>query len=491
MGIDHRIRIVDPLYQVASKLTGAEMQVVKDVLFYGRLFLFSRSFRNLIVTDDTLTLIACSVLLLAGAVIAFPLSFVMKSNVVIGMLLVPFVMKCQSIKGLNFCYLLGAIFCGIMAFYYNVRIGYFFLISFFLLTVIELTVGKINHLIAFLVLFMSPVFDQVAVVVGFPLRLMLSSVAGDLLASAGMDVRVEGNLMILNGAELSVDDACMGLNMLVFSMLAGVVVVAHRTRSLNRTPEFIRTCLFFLIAFILNIVCNLIRIMVLVIFQVEEMDPMHEIIGLFCFVLYLVVPLYYLSRYVVKKYEITRSGNLKLNGIHFRILISLSALILVVGIRINVQRSHPSNILPVACSVPGFKQEGMKDGITKLFNQQALVYVKPIPEFFTSEHTPLLCWRGTGYRFESIRVIQVNGKRVYAGKLVRPHSTLYTAWWYANGETQTIEQLEWRLKMLKGDPGFSLINVTVEDEEKLTENIRMVLNGKCLNQRPGPLTDVK
>lgn len=463
------------------------MQVVKDILFYGRLFLFSRSFRNLIVTDDILTLVTCSALLLAGAVSAFPLSFVMKSNVVIGMMLVPFVLKCRSTKGLNFGYLLGAIFFGVMAFYYNVRIGYFFLISFFLLTIVGLTIGRTNHLIVFLVLFMSPVFDQVVAIVGFPLRLMLSSVVGDLLARAGMDVQVEGNLMILNGAELSVDDACMGLNMLAFSMLAGVVVIAHRVRSLKRTPLFIRTCLFFLVAFILNVVCNLIRIMVLVIFQVSEMDPMHEIVGLFCFVLYLVVPLYYLSRYVVTKDTLIRPGYLRLNRIHYHILISISALILVLGIRVNVQRSRPSSIQPRAWSVSGFKQESMKDGITKFFNHHALVYVKPIPDFFTSEHTPLLCWRGTGYRFESIRVIRVNGKRVYVGKLVRPHSTLFTAWWYTNGETQTIEQLEWRLKMLKGDAGFSLINVTVEDEDKLTENIRIVLNGKYLNQPSCPL----
>ena len=457
------------------------MQVVRDLLFYGRLFLFSRSFRNLVVSEDKLTLIICSALMLAGALAAFPLSFVMKSNVVIGLLLIPFVLKCGNIKRLNAGYLLGAICCGIVAFHYNIRIGYFFLIYLFFLTLVELTVGKTNRLIVFLMLFTSPIFDQVAVVIGFPLRLMLSSIAGDLLASTGMDILVQGNLMIVNGADFSVDDACMGLNMLAFSMLVGVFVIAHRARTLNRTPTFVRTGLFFLTAFILNLFCNLIRILVLVIFQINEADPMHEIVGLLCFVIYLMLPLYYVSSYVVNGFEAPRMRNIQLRGIHYRILISVSVLILVLGIRVNLHRALPPKVSVVTWSIPGFKKESMKEGITKLFNDEALIYVKPIAEFFTSEHTPLLCWRGTGYRFASIREVEVHGRRVYVGKLVRPRSTLYTAWWYANRETQTIEQVEWRLKMLKGDPAFSLINVTVEDEGKLAKNIQLVLNGKYAN----------
>ena len=122
----------------------------------------------------------------------------------------------------------------------------------------------------------------------------------------------------------------------------------------------------------------------------------------------------------------------------------------------------------------------MKDGITKLYNDEALIYIKPIPEFFSSEHTPLYCWRGTGYKFESIRLTIINGCEVYTGQLTKPGHTLQTAWWYSNGEAQTVDQLNWRIRMLKGESRFCVVNVTADSEDVLLQETKRLLNEKLI-----------
>jgi len=97
------------------------------------------------------------------------------------------------------------------------------------------------------------------------------------------------------------------------------------------------------------------------------------------------------------------------------------------------------------------------------------------------EHTPLLCWKGSGYKFKSIKEIIINGNKIYSGQLIKPGSQLYTAWWYYNGEIQTIDQLDWRIRMIKGEEKFCLINVTAKDEISLNKNLNLIFKNKLLS----------
>ena len=116
-----------------------------------------------------------------------------------------------------------------------------------------------------------------------------------------------------------------------------------------------------------------------------------------------------------------------------------------------------------------------------MYNEEMLVYVKPIPEFFTGEHTPLLCWKGSGYEFRSIKKTLVAGREIYVGQMEKQGEKLFTAWWYANGKTLTIDQWEWRLRMLKGEEKFCLINVTSKNEKSLTENVTSIFESNLLS----------
>ena len=105
-----------------------------------------------------------------------------------------------------------------------------------------------------------------------------------------------------------------------------------------------------------------------------------------------------------------------------------------------------------------------------------LVYVKSIPGWYSTEHTPLICWRGSGYEFGKVWEQKASGTACYAGVLEKKgEPSLYTAWWFDNGQEQTIAQARWRWLDAGGAPGFSLVNVTARDRQTLENQINQML----------------
>lgn len=442
-------------------------------------------FKTLGRKSQTGYFILCVSIVLIGGCFAFPLSFIVNSNVLLGLALLPVVFFYNDRQRFNYAYVCGFIFFAIIAFHYGVRIFYFFTLAFFILFLIELFIGKVNKLMLFLLVFMSPFFQQITVIIGFPIRLKLSAWAGEILSKIGYDVHVEGNMMMLNGSSFTVDEACMGLNMLVFSMLMGVFALAYQYRIRKVRLSFSKVMMFFVGVFCLDIICNLVRIMILVMFKISPENPMHEIAGLLCFCVYVIIPIYFISQYGILKAGkpvACETGTLRVERIHKSVLLLLSILILFLGIHIHHKKSQAPIIEYATVTLAGFQANNMNNGITKLYNEQALVYVKPIPEFFTSEHTPLLCWNGSGYHFEGVRKTIVEGHEIYIGQLAKSKHSLYTAWWYSNGSVQTVNQFDWRMRMLKGEKRFCLINVTANDEAVLHENLRRILQVKLLSE---------
>lgn len=124
--------------------------------------------------------------------------------------------------------------------------------------------------------------------------------------------------------------------------------------------------------------------------------------------------------------------------------------------------------------------EKMPGGISKVITNDILLYVKPIPDFFSMEHTPLICWKGSGYEFKGIRKDHSANFEVYRGKLKKGNDYLYTAWWYFNGANATIDQFTWRTDMLKGANRYCLINITSKDESTLNEYLKEILENNKL-----------
>jgi exosortase N len=426
-------------------------------------------------------LIALTALAVAGAVSAFSLIYVSNSNVLIGIALLPFVVFIDKTARFNYLYLAALIIFGGLALLYDLKIFYFFALAFYLLFLFELLLGKVNVLILFLIAAMSPFFLTIATILGFPIRLKLSEWAGDLLQLAGLDVQVEGNMMVLNGFGFSVDEACMGLNMLAISLLMGVFVMASNYKKFNSRLSFKYLSLFFVVALVLNIISNLFRIMILVVFKILPENPMHEFIGIIGLVIYVIMPLYFISSVMVKRWgTLPATPAFKTVRPAQKIMLVVIGLsVMGIGFTIDPNGAH-SRVSHAQVTLAGMEPIKMDGGITKMSDENLLIYVKPIPEFFSAEHTPLICWKGSGYHFKKISKTNIGGKEIYSGILSKGEELLYTSWWFTNGNIETIDQMEWRISMFKGGERFYLVNVTAKDETLLMQKVNAILNNKLL-----------
>jgi exosortase N len=427
-------------------------------------------------------LILIIALVLTGAVAAFPLNYVASTNFIIGLLLFPFAFFIQGETRINYLY--GGLFVafGILSFYYQLKIFYFFTLAFYILFTVEFLIGELNTVVLFLLVVMSPVFHHVVAILGFPIRIHLSQWAGSILQAIGRNVEVEGNMMLLDGFSFTVDEACMGLNMLAISMLIGVVVVLYCYRVHQARLTFIHLCFFFLTVFLLNIVANLFRILILVLFKILPENPLHELIGVAGLLMYVMIPLYFLCEQLIRRRGIRSSATVPYHTESNQkkvIAIALGIGVMILGFTIQPNRAE-AKMVHANASFKDITPVLMDGGITKFYDGNLLIYVKTIPEFFSGEHTPLICWKGSGYTFKRVRETEVDGQSVYLGTLVKGNETLYSAWWYTNGTSATIDQLEWRSKMMKEGTAFCLVNVTATNETALSEQLQLIFKGNNL-----------
>jgi exosortase N len=119
--------------------------------------------------------------------------------------------------------------------------------------------------------------------------------------------------------------------------------------------------------------------------------------------------------------------------------------------------------------------------VVRLQNDKALIYLKTIPAFYSSEHNPLMCWVGSGYEFEQLKEMKVGPATIYTGTLKNNEDVLHTAWWYDNSRNRTISQLDWRWHMLNGGKQYSVVNVTCNTQAELLTEVKQLLNTGVLN----------
>ena len=154
-----------------------------------------------------------------------------------------------------------------------------------------------------------------------------------------------------------------------------------------------------------------------------------------------------------------------------------TGVILFCGAAFAVQRAAtapPPTGIAGAQLIDGVAPETRPGGVMAYRLPDALLYVKPIPAFYHAEHSPAVCWRGSGYRFADVDRRPVGGStggEVYTARL-RPAAgaggeTLYTAWWMSNGARRTVDQAAWRSDMAAGAAPYALVNVSAATPAEL------------------------
>ncbi len=438
--------------------------------------------RSIDLPARTYLLLVAGLIVIVSA-IAFPLTFVARSNVVIGILLMPFVVIPVSSRRINWLYLLLSILFIAATWHFHVRMFFFFGMGFLFLFLFEKEIGAADPLMLILMLLMSPFFWQVSSILGFGFRMQLSAWAGNILSSIGTNIVVEGNTMMVDGNAFTVDDACAGLSMLSTSLLMGVFILMYHQRQNKMRVSWLNVIVFFVVLLTLNLIANLFRIIMLVIFKIWPDHFMHDTVGLITLGVYVLMPLYFSARWFVRRFgRETRAEWSRVKITEGVVSYGSITVLVLFATAIHLQ-SVRSQSTPVAttASFSGLQPVGMKDGITKFTNERSLIYVKPIPEFFSGEHTPLLCWRGSGYRFEKVVETVVEGRTIYTGVIRKGKDRLYTAWWYSNGDRETLSQWEWRWRMLRYQESFFLVNITSSSQDHLLSEVTHALKNRTFS----------
>jgi len=395
-------------------------------------------------------------------------------NLILSLLLVPFVLFVKHKESYSIRFgLISFLFLCLYPFL-KVQSLYFFGFTFFLLFVIENNIGRFNNLPIFLLVLLSPVAIFAIEVFGFPIRLWLTDVSTEIISFVNNDIQSSGNQIFMNGNKFTVDPECMGLKMVITGYLLSLVIIAWFEKKDKKELSFFQVILLLLISSILIIISNLFRIIGIIFTRADPNTILHEAIGIFSLIIYVIFPVFFIVKMMYRHFS-RPIKPLKMQT-HQRIGNTLAILLLGMLFFLNFNREK-FRTMPADASITEIRSEGfqcniLENKVVQLTNDSALVYIKAIPNFYSADHTPLICWKGSGYQLKNQQKMQIDEHEIYTAELTHPNGDkLYTAWWYSNGIHQTISQADWRWQMIKGEAGFSLWNVTCETPDRLNMEV--------------------
>ncbi|MDW7693311.1 exosortase N [Flammeovirgaceae bacterium SG7u.111] len=357
----------------------------------------------------------------------------------------------------------------------------FVAVCFFLLFILESKLGKLSPLPLVLLLLVSPFTAYLLKIFSFDLRLQLTQIAGFFLGFVEKDIRVEGNLIYLGKTLFAVDEACSGLNMLITAYIVGTGLLAFQLREAKKSISWLPMGGYLVVIGVLVLISNLCRIVSIVFLRAMPETLSHELLGIFSLVLWVFIPLYFISGFWATLFGGKEFFSFKLR---FPPLFSAYAKNMLMGsffvglIYLNFQpavlEENPQ------ADFSGYEKVAKKaslncsmaaGGTLKMTSPQAIIYAKPCLGFYRSEHNPTICWRGSGYALSQEQKKEVGGKEIFIAELQKNEDVLYTAWWYESDGLQTTSQWEWRKQMLQHGDKIFLINITCESPEQVQKEV--------------------
>jgi exosortase N len=401
---------------------------------------------------------------------------------ILGLLAYPFILRNTGTPRFHKGYLFIAVLFLALCYPVPVKTFLFFSLSFSAFFLLEASGYRVGIAGWINLILLSPVFSSAANIFSFPIRLNITELAGDVLRWMEPGTAVLGNMIYFRGGSFSVDPACMGLNMLTASLIMGVLLLAMFGRKWKKELRSYQVLLFLAVVFVLNVVSNFMRILLLVLFNLLPGTVLHDVMGLVCLVIYVVLPSFLIVRVLFGRYgrEISDAKTHVSKPPLALHLLLLACSLLAFG-RISTTDTFRPFSASGTANVNGYTKTEYGPGIMKLESASALIYLKQLRGFYDSEHHPMLCWSGSGYEFSQVREEEMGGERIYTAVLSKGSDILYSAWWYGNGLHNTNEQAEWRWNMLRGQPRYFIINVSAADRKSLLAEVTAILQSNKLS----------
>lgn len=331
---------------------------------------------------------------------------------------------------------------------------------------------------------LSPLTEYALDAFSFPIRLWLTKIAGGVLQHIEPGMQVKGNMLQTGNADFSVDPACMGLHMLMVSLLTVLLLVNLYQRRYGRIAGWMPMLGLLCLGVFFNLGMNVLRIIMLVSFRIFPSNPMHGAVGLVCLAVYVILPMVWLSKRVVMRYgKPMPEDTAGRPGGESRLVWMNGVFVLAMTVAVIVRYTVPETFRgsePTA-SVAGYSIKPLGKHVLALENDHTLVYLKFIRDFYYTSHQPTICWRGSGYNFQRVEEESIAGQKMYTGELVNGTGILYTAWWFDNGVHRTIGQFDWRWDVMKGARKYALVNITAASRKEMEAAVREAIERKVLN----------
>lgn len=389
---------------------------------------------------------------------------------------------CIRIKNTHksFRYGIGAIILFLLYPFVPLSTIYFFGFIFSLLFIIEQWIGKITSLPLILLTVSSPIVIYLTEIAGFEIRLYLTEIATAILSSFDNSYSSIGNIIKHGDIEFRVDPSCMGLKMVMMSLILPLVFIAYFQNKRKIFFSLFHICLTLFVSYILVIIANLFRIVLITLLEAYPETITHEAIGIICFSVYVILPIWFYVKWISQKhkpekktiYQTTSNNILKFSliGIIFSIMLIYKIADIGQKDKPVVERHEiPFDSRNFSCSL-------QKSGVMKMSNDSLLIYIKPSAKFFSSDHSPFICWKGSGYKIKHEQQLLIGDKTVLYCILDQNGELLNSCWWYdGNKNSKTSSQFAWRLKNALDGEDFQLINVISYDKEIMENKAKELL----------------
>jgi exosortase N len=262
--------------------------------------------------------------------------------------------------------------------------------------------------------------------------------------------KIEGVNFYINGAVISIDTACMGLSMFKTGLLVGAILMTLEERKQERHFSVFQIIFFCLVIIFLNIISNYFRIITLILLNCTEENILHHTVGLICFLLYQVLPMLYIIRYLKPKKEVVVVVNSRNNFIP----IFISFVIVIIA---SFEMKNEISVDLLSDLNPKYdikKGEWIEEEVFKIQTEEKLIYIK------TPSHKPLICWTGNGYKITESKEIIAENQKIWFNKMEKDNLQYISLWWYECGDKKYTSFVEVMfVKLIYGRP-IRLINET-------------------------------
>lgn len=399
-------------------------------------------------------------------------------SMLLGIIALPFTIHKNPISG-NYRFAIYAIIFALLLFWSRSGTLFFVLTAFIALFAIEMVWGKQSLLVVFLIFLASPAFANLSYMWGFSIRMKLTNIAALMLKTAGNSIETSGSIIHMNGETFSVDPACAGLNTLVTSLIICIILIGISVQKTGKVLNLSKSLILLVSTFIAAIISNFVRLLILITFRILPENPMHDVVGILCLIIYVIVPLIFAIKWLNKRQHIafkheTNQTKLSQNKIFSKKALGILTLLVVVHIALGFQFLKP--VMPnhgdiSQIQLSGFQKVLTKNGVVKLSNTKAVIYLKPPVSFYKGSHDPRFCWAGSGYEFTQMQLETIDNHPVYTAVLTKGDDKIYTAWWYQSKNTIVADDWDWRLSNIQSKGDYFLVNVNCSNHDALISTI--------------------